>query len=267
MAVFGVLACRWLIIVQPLARRPVREHVEHYFFATFLNTFTPANIGGDAYRILSLRSPEQGASPVIIAVVRERVSGLLSYLLACPLVAMFAYLTHSQSGCFLPAPIEAAVIASSAVAMALLVAPLVTTQIARMRLIQQRPLLLKTLSLLEEGMRFSSLGRLSAVLALSFIGVALWITAVKIVAMDLTLVIPWPELGLVVILSELLRMLPTTIQGVGMREAAFAYLVGQLGSSPEAGFVLGATSYLILTGALALCGGIGAVLMQVPRGK
>jgi len=70
-------------------------------------------------------------------------------------------------------------------------------------------------------------------------------------------------LGVAVVFAQLLRVLP--IQGLGAREAAFAYLIGQMGGTPESGFVLGAVSYLVLTAALATCGPLGWMVLSVRR--
>lgn len=223
---FLVLAWRWYLLVQPLAPRAPLEHFKHYFIATYVNSFTPANIGGDVYRVAALG----GNAPLIVAVLRERLIGLLAYLAS---LAALAFLLPSA-----PPLIQAAAIAAAVGACVLLAAP--------------RLPLIKSL--------MPSWRPLPGWLALSLIALALWIAAVKIVALDLGIAVPWALLGVIVIATELLRMVPVTIQGIGVREATFAWLLAQLGGSAEAGFVLGAVSYVVLTCALACCGVIGWVL-------
>ena len=51
-----VIAMRWHRIIARHVSLPIRTHVQIYLYATFLNSFTPANVGGDVYRLVSLRS-------------------------------------------------------------------------------------------------------------------------------------------------------------------------------------------------------------------
>lgn len=264
LAVFGVLAWRWHLLVQPLAPRTVLEHLRLYLLATYLNSFTPANLGGDAYRVVSLRSAETATAVLLVAVLRERFVGLLSYLLAY--LALF--LALAAGGAPVAALFVSAAAAIAAAALAMLVAPwLVTAPALRLDAVAARPLLKGALEVLDQGARMGSASRLIALLGVSFLGLALWIAAVKIVALDLGVPVAWPALGAIVVLAELVRMLPFTVQGLGLREITFAYLVSLLGGPPESGFMLGAVSYAVLTLALLACGAIGWLLPHADRAR
>jgi hypothetical protein len=67
-------------------------------------------------------------------------------------------------------------------------------------------------------------------------------------------------LGLIGILSDLLRQIPISIQGIGVREGVFAWLYVLAGGTAEAGFILGLASYLALSISLVLVGALGAVI-------
>jgi len=62
------------------------------------------------------------------------------------------------------------------------------------------------------------------------------------------------------------RIVPVTIQGLGLREGAFAALLGLSGYAPESGFVLGVAAYLALSAALVLTGALGAAMLARPPG-
>jgi len=95
-AIVFAMAWRWLVIIQPLAPLSDTPSISSiYYVATFLNTFTPANLGRDAYRVLALRSPEGGISPVVVGIVREHLIGLLTYLCAAPFLLALAYLQEA----------------------------------------------------------------------------------------------------------------------------------------------------------------------------
>ena len=65
------------------------------------------------------------------------------------------------------------------------------------------------------------------------------------------------------VLVELIRLIPISIQGIGVREGMFAYFCGKLGISPEAGFILGTVSYLALSLSIVIAGFFGLCLMHL----
>ena len=112
-------------------------------------------------------------------------------------------------------------------------------------------------------MKFDSMRNFLWLMTCSAAGVALWVLAVWLVASDLGMKIPLLSLGANVVLTELVRLVPVTIQGIGLREGTFAYLLASLGESAEAGFVLGAVSYVALSCAIIVCGALSWALFQI----
>jgi len=53
-------------------------------------------------------------------------------------------------------------------------------------------------------------------------------------------------LGMVGILTELVRAIPISLQGIGIRERVFAFLLTEYGGSFDQAFVLGAEFILLL---------------------
>jgi len=265
MLTFVVLARRWYLIVQPIAPRPAFDHLRHYFLATYLNTFTPANLGGDVYRVVLLRSNAPDTATVITAVMRERVVGLLSYLGACLLFLVAIATSYQARGAPFPDSLVYAGVAAAVAAGGLVLAPvLLSSYVLKLKVVQDRRTVMGILSLLHRAADVLSGKRSLVLFGYSALAIALWVSAVKIVAIDLDIAVAWPALATVVVLAELLRMLPVSVQGLGVREATFAYFFSLLGASPEAGFVLAAVSYVILTCALLSSGLIGWALLQVP---
>ena len=107
----------------------------------------------------------------------------------------------------------------------------------------------------------ASLRDYAVLLGWSLFALGLWIACVQFVAIRLGLDLAWTFLAAVVTATELVRLLPVTVQGLGLREGAFAALFGVSGYSPESGFVLGAVAYLALSAALVLTGAVGAALL------
>ena len=55
---FPVLGFRWYLIIKQKNNVRFLAHLKLYFIANFFNTFTPAQIGGDVYRLYGLWKKE-----------------------------------------------------------------------------------------------------------------------------------------------------------------------------------------------------------------
>jgi hypothetical protein len=92
-----------------------------------------------------------------------------------------------------------------------------------------------------------------------------------VVASPLNLGLPIALLAMIVSLTEIIRLVPISFQGIGVREGVFSALAGLAGSSPASGFVVAAVAYAALSLALAISGVIGGLLSlalqrHIPRG-
>ena len=75
---FLIMGVRWYQIISKIIPLPLFEHMRKYLYSVFLNTFTPANLGGDMYRYLLLKSKTSDRAPVLMSLLKERVLGLCS---------------------------------------------------------------------------------------------------------------------------------------------------------------------------------------------
>lgn len=260
-----VLGARWYRIIAPHVSVPVREHFRIYLYATFLNSFTPANVGGDVYRFVSLGPLGENVVGVALALVRERVVGLVGYLLAY--VICFALLWPGEASI---ATVGDGVFAWSAgiavlVILAIALTPVLLRAVTSWTPIARSPKLVTMLEDLSRAVTSQSVADLTILLGLSFVGLALWITAIGTIARYVGFDVPWLVLGAIAILVEIVRMVPVSIQGIGVREATFALFAGFVGASAEAGFILAAVSYLALTAALLCCGVISWLMLLDPK--
>jgi uncharacterized membrane protein YbhN (UPF0104 family) len=74
-AVGGALQWSWVLKAAGI-RAPGREIRRLYFIGLFFNNFLPANIGGDAYKIVDLGRREKRGLGVLAATVLDRLLGL-----------------------------------------------------------------------------------------------------------------------------------------------------------------------------------------------
>jgi uncharacterized protein (TIRG00374 family) len=262
---FFIIGWRWYVIIAPTTPLPFRGHLKVYFYSSFLNLITPGNLGGDAYRLLALKPAAGSGWPVFSALIQERVIGLFGYLMACAISWLgLRWLDPDWLA-------RHRLLDALGLAMAIAVgAGLPAYAIFRRRRTAWRK---KTQTIKNEHVRrfltalFDERASGSAgLVALSLLATFLWLATVECVAAGLRAEVPWLPLGLIVVLVELIRFLPISIQGIGVREGAYAWLFGAAGLSPEAGFLVGGISYLVLGLTLVLTGAL-SLLIPAPRDR
>lgn len=220
-----------------------------YLYANLLSAVSPGSLGGDVYRFFAFRTPERGGATLIGVLVRERLLGLTSMLigLLAGVVVMEFYAAYTGR--------EVARVFGLAAACGLVILSLLP------RLLPYAPI--------PERWRGPAQAALSAgisragagLLGWSLLALVLWVAAAHYVADRLGIEIALPLLVTVVTAVELVRIVPITVQGVGLREGVFATLFGLFGYPPENGFVLGAVAYVALSVALIASGALGALML------
>jgi hypothetical protein len=90
-----------------------------------------------------------------------------------------------------------------------------------------------------------------------------WLCAVSAVAATAGGTLPFLLLWLIAVLADIARWMPLSLQGIGVREAAFATMFLFFGANSAQGFVIGATAYLLLTAAMVMAGGLAVAIDMV----
>jgi len=266
---FLVMAFRWYGLIKRIAPLPFVKIMDQYMYGAFLNTFTPANLGGDVYRLMVLRERANGALPVFSMLVRERLLGLLSFFLVYIGCALGEWIFRPQDMLSLGKSALMTGMLSFAGVSLILLMPFIVTPFKTLPAVQSRKRIADLLDSFGRAARFTSVSEFVSLMGLSVAAIFIWIAAVYLISGHLGLSIPLPLLGAVVIIVELVRLVPVTIQGIGLREGMYAYLIGLLGKSSEAGFILGVSSYLALSLSILLCGlaSIGLSRYYLRNGK
>jgi uncharacterized protein (TIRG00374 family) len=246
----GLLLFRWIVMTRTEVPAPVARHVRIYLYANFLNSFTPGNVGGDVYRLARLRVDARRPAAPLECVLRERVLGLLAYLVGLTL----AVPTWAMSGGRVPRAFWIASACSAAAALAILLMPRAISPVLRHRSLNERPRFRRAIEFVQRVSVLSHGSRPGVLTLLSMLSWAAWVSAVTVVGHGLGLALPWPAVATVATLTELVRLVPLTFQGVGVRESAFAALAALSGSSTGAGFATATVAYLLLSLTLLLSG-------------
>ena len=262
-AVHALGGAAWRLLCRQLGglRLPWTTTLRVYYAAQALGGITPANIGGDAYRVLAVRRAGLGWSAAVAPVLVQRAT---SYL-ALALLAL-AGLGRLAASSLLPAGILAvglllSVLAGGA-AVLLLLAP---GPVAALRARLQR----NSAADRREGSTDTAnpvrppLGSVLAatLLALGFHGLSILLTALLVAAVDPSAIgIPIVAAITVARLSVAVPILPS---GIGANEAILSLLFAALGLAPQialAALLLTRVALLLTT----LLGGL-SLLVGRPR--
>lgn len=245
---FLILALRWHLLLD-LPGVPLRANLKIYLYGNFLNSFTPANLGGDVYRFAALRKVAPGGGYVFGCLVEERLLGLFFFFVGYVLFCLGALALGPVNPAFLDAAWFCA-----AAAAGMLLLPRCNDLLRRLLRGRISGDMMRVLESARLGRTLVPSRRLALYAALSLAAVGLWAGVAYSVSVDMGCPLSWPMIGAVAILVELARFVPLTVQGIGVREAAYAFLFGLCGQSPETGFTVGALTYIILNVVFVLNG-------------
>jgi len=218
-----------------------------YLTANLLSLVSPGSLGGDVYRYFAFRTAERTGASLVAILLRERLLGLTSMLVGLSGAAAMLELTAAPQ----PFTRSLGLLAAAGLATLLLLPAL----LGRFSIPQPWSAHLRT------ALSMGASSESAHLLGWSLVALGLWLVAVQFIAVQLGLEISWLVLMVVVTSVELVRAVPLTIQGIGLREGAYAGLLGLFGYAPESGFILGAAAYLALNLALVVTGAIGAVML------
>jgi uncharacterized protein (TIRG00374 family) len=89
----ALMAYRWLVLLRPIPpeRRPTFAEIMRIFFvSTFVGTFLPASVGGDAVRAYALAQLDVPGALSLASVLMDRMLGVLSVLIMALAGLLFA---------------------------------------------------------------------------------------------------------------------------------------------------------------------------------
>jgi uncharacterized membrane protein YbhN (UPF0104 family) len=242
-----VSAVRWKRMAGALGfHRPLWHFINMYFIGTFFNLALPTSVGGDVVRISYLNNGSGRRLAAFMAVLLDRLSGLMVLLgMACLAVALS------------PVPLEPWIPWSiwgmtAGAALTVLMLPLLARwfKLGELRVEQIRTGLgvLRQPGLLLETTFWSGLVQAGNVVQVWIIGLALGAH------------IPGSFYWIMVPMVSLLTMLPISVNGMGVREQSTVLLLAPLGVPREIALTLALLSFAsaaansLIGGIVYLCG-------------
>lgn len=199
-----------------------------YWIGNFLSLFLPTSIGGDFYRIAAVRGASQSLGKSASSVLFDRMTGLFA-LISIAFIAGIL-LPENPVGEF-----------TALFYLGIVVAFLVLTSDFAPRLMGRFNNRL-TRAALKVFSSFSAYKRdkasLLAVMSLAFLFQFMIVVLNKLYSMSLGMDVPFERLMLVIPMIYLTEVLPISINGLGVRESAFAFFFVLIGQTREQGLAV-----------------------------
>jgi uncharacterized membrane protein YbhN (UPF0104 family) len=195
------------------------EYLAYYFVGMFTNLFTPGLVGGDAVRTLYLGRRHQRMGPAFGSVMADRAIGLLA------LLWLAAIATVCTTPRLPPLVMQTTTIMGSLLLLGYLAAPWMARGVANAERLKR--LLGPILPYLERPLALIPAVVLSTLLQLELA------TCQYLLGVGLGLDIALATFILIVPITNVIASFPITINGLGMREAGYLFLLGMAGVSKE----------------------------------
>ena len=244
----------WTLLRHSVGRRPPLATVMRIFFvSTFVGTFLPASVGGDAVRAYGLSKEGVGGVDAVASVLMDRLLGVVSILLVGIAGAFLARDLIDIRALF---PAFAVLTVACAAALAVVFSPRAAAGVAGLLALLPRGR--------ETGARLVAAIQRYATLHLPMTNVLLCSIAVQVLrvlqtyclGLALGLAVPLGVYFALVPIVLLIVLMPITINGIGTTQAGFMWLFGRAGVASAPAFAL---SVLFL--GIAVVGNLpGAVL-------
>ena len=235
----ALMAYRWVVllcIVDPAERPPLVEVMRIFFVSTFVGTFLPASIGGDAVRAYSMAQLNVRGSDAVASVFMDRMLGVASILV---MAAVGLTRARDLAG-NVTIMLSLAVAASACVVTLALIfsegaARIMTALLAGM------PVSVRHSGdrVIESIRRYAAYhGQLTSVLVGSILVQILRIVQAYFLGRSLAIAMPLPAYFAFIPLILLVMLLPVTINGIGTSQAAFVWFFGRAGVPAASAFTL-----------------------------
>jgi uncharacterized protein (TIRG00374 family) len=258
----SLMAYRWFVLLRPLEGQklpPFWTILRIFFVSTFVGTFLPASIGGDAVRAYSLSNHDVPIADSMASVFVDRMLGVVSVLIMAIVGLAIARDLAASRGVVLALSITAAICAVTAA----LIFSETADRLAE-RLISMLPWKRArnaTTSLFVSIRRYAAHhGALANVLVSSVTVQVLRVVQAYFLGVSIGMQQPLLTYFAFIPLILLIMFLPITANGIGTGQVAFLWLFSRVGTPHEEAFALS-----VLFIALAIVGNIPGAFFYVRR--
>lgn len=228
--------------------------LESYFISIFFNNFLPSGMGGDVVRAVETARDSGRGKESIVSVIIERASGMLALFAAGSVGALFVPTIPLGLGLLAHSLFLGAVVGIWA--LWLEVTGKLLSAVDRRLPQVARPFSGKLIRLYEEFRLYRHEWRLLAtMLGQSSITLAVTLGSVYAVLLAFGEHVPFGAFAAVFSIITAIDVIPFSLNGLGLREGSYVYLLGLLGLASPVALGVALVVRLIVT-LLALVGGV-----------
>lgn len=238
----AVMILRWILLLRARAIAiTTGDAVRLFLVSSFVGSFLPAGIGGDAARAYGLSRDAVTGSDAVASVAVDRLLGVLS-LVVMAVVGVLAWTPEGRSDWRIGGAIAALTVAAGAVFWA--------NELLRWIIPDHRHGNFFTRRLLKVadavGQYRSHRGVLLHVMAWSIAVQVLRVTQAYLLGLGLGMTVPFAYFLLFMPLGLLMLLLPVSISGFGAPQWVFVWLLRPMGVADSQSFAL--STLIVLTG-------------------
>ena len=257
----GVSAMRWAALARPIGiKTPFKDMVRYYLIGMFFNLFAPGTVGGDVSRVYYLvRDEEAHAKGRAVTTVHAAMSVLMDRGIG---MVVLVWLGAAGLLLFPAYPIPSTVrTVTLLLALAFLVGALSVPLLRRLLPEDGHQLVVKLrLALRSYRTQWRALGA-ATLLSVAVHLIQVWMHVAMGRALDLDL--PFSFCVIVYPLVGTFAAIPISVNGLGLREGGYVFLLAVIGIGTEKGVAFGILLFLIV--ALdSLLGGLLFLLQKSP---
>ena len=255
-------AGRWMVLARPLGfRGSFREFVIHYLIGMFFNLFAPGTVGGDVSRVYYLARNDKthwdkagwavSTVPAAVSVFMDRAVGMTA-LVWLGAIGLLLFPTY---------PVPSAIRSVTfALAVGLIVGGAAVPLLRRFLPEDGHPIVVKLRFALRAYRTQWSVIPKAVVLSFLLHLVQAWIHV--LLGWALQIEIPFSYSIILYPLVGTFAAIPISLNGIGLREGGYLFLLGLIGINTEKGVAFGLLLFLIV----AVDSLIGGVLFLMNRG-
>lgn len=237
-----VMMLRWILLLRATGANVAAGTAARIFLvSSFVGSFLPAGVGGDAARAWSLSRETSRGSDALASVAVDRLLGVLALaVMAC--VGLLIWVPPAGADWRLPA---IALLAAGACAAAFWMDRLVRLLVPAAR--HDGPIARRLLKLGDAVSRYRDhRGALAHVMAWSLVVQVLRITQAWLLGRGLGIDVPFAYYVLVMPVGLLMLLLPISVSGFGVPQGVIVWLLAPMGVPAEQAFAL--STLIVLTG-------------------
>jgi uncharacterized protein (TIRG00374 family) len=255
----SLMAERWirlLCIIEPVDHPPLRRLLEIFFVSTFVGTFLPASVGGDAVRAYSLSRERVSGADAVATVFMDRMLGVASLLIMGVAGVMFARDLASNRVVLASLALTAAV---SILTVLMIFSERIGTGFARLAAAFPSPAMQRLGGgIIESVRRYAAhhnalLTVLASSIAVQMLRVLQAYCLGRALGLGVGLAVYFAFIPLIL----LVMLLPVTINGLGTGQAAFVWFFARAGVESAPAFALS----ILFVLALQLVGNLPGALI------